>query len=163
MRPALPPYSGQIWLFLAASFSFGLSQAFLSLFLNFYLQALGLGPAWQGLINALPALTLAVVSLPLVALARRLSNARVLQLGAAFSVAGLSLLALAQGAGLAVLGAALQGVGSAALAVSGAPFMAGHSDSRTRAGLFTLQSALLVGAGFAGNCWAGSCPAFTPP
>ncbi|MDO4264756.1 MAG: MFS transporter, partial [Deinococcus sp.] len=139
-----PRYSRQVGLFLAASFSFGLSQAFVMLFLNFYLRALGLGPEWQGIINALPALTLAAVSLPLVVLARRLSNARVLQLGAVLSVLGLTLLALAPGAAMAVAGALLQGVGSAALAVSGAPFMANNSTEKTRVGLFTLQSALMV-------------------
>ncbi|RTR30920.1 MFS transporter [Deinococcus radiophilus] len=152
-------YSRQIWLFLAASFSFGLSQAFISLFLNFYLRELGLGPEWQGIVNALPALTLAAVSLPLVVLARRLSNARVIQLGAGLTVLGLSLLALAPGALLAVVGALLQGMGSAALSVSGAPFMANNSDERTRVGLFTIQSALMVGAGFVGNMLGGQLPA----
>lgn len=151
-------YSPQIWLFLGASFAFGLSQAFTALFLNFYLGALGLGPEWQGALNALPALTLAAVSLPLVVLARRLSNARVIRLGAFLTVLGLLLLALAPGAALATLGALLQGVGSAALAVSGAPFMANNSDEKTRVGLFTIQSALMVGAGFVGNLLGGQLP-----
>ncbi|ADY26485.1 major facilitator superfamily MFS_1 [Deinococcus proteolyticus MRP] len=156
-RPS-PSSTRQTRLFLAASFSFGLSQAFVMLFLNFYLGALGLGPEWQGIINALPALTLAAVSLPLVVLARRLSNARVIQLGAVLSVLGLALLALAPGALLAVAGALLQGMGSAALAVSGAPFMANNSTEKTRVRLFTLQSALMVGAGFVGNLLGGQLP-----
>lgn len=157
-RPALLNHSPQVWLFLGASFAFGLSQAFTALFLNFYLGALGLGPEWQGALNALPALTLAAVSLPLVVLARRLSNARVIRLGAFLTVAGLALLALADGAPLAMLGALLQGVGSAALAVSGAPFMANNSDEKTRVALFTVQSALMVGAGFVGNLLGGNLP-----
>ena len=76
-------FSRQVWLYLIAVFSFGLSQAFASLFLNFYLRALGLDAAWQGLINALPAISMAALSLPAVVLARRISNAHTLKIGAA--------------------------------------------------------------------------------
>ena len=53
-------FSRQVWLYLASAFSFGLAQAFAALFLNFYLRELGLGAEWQGFLNALPALTLAL-------------------------------------------------------------------------------------------------------
>ena len=76
-------FSRQVWLFLASVFAFGLSQAFTALFLNFYLRALGLGAEWQGVMNALPAITLACLSLPAVAVARRISNAHALKVGAA--------------------------------------------------------------------------------
>lgn len=151
-------FSRQLWLYLASAFSFGLAQAFTALFLNFYLRSLGLGAEWQGLINALPALTLAALSLPAVALARRISNAHTLKLGALLSLVGLVLLALAGGAGLAIVGALVQGAGAALSVVAGGPFMANNSDERSRVTLFSVQSALMTGAGFLGNLLGGRVP-----
>ncbi|MVN85758.1 MFS transporter [Deinococcus sp. HMF7620] len=151
-------FSGQVWLFLASVFVFGLSQAFTALFLNFYLRALGLGAEWQGVMNALPALTLAALSLPAVALARRISNAHTLKVGAALSLLGTVLLALAQGPLLVVLGALVQGAGAALSVVSGSPFMADNSTERSRVTLFSVQSALMTGAGFLGNLLGGQVP-----
>ncbi|GAA5503413.1 hypothetical protein Dxin01_03170 [Deinococcus xinjiangensis] len=151
-------FSRQVWLYLLSAFSFGLSQAFLALFLNFFLRALNLGPEWQGFMNALPALTLALLSLPAVALARRISNAHTLKVGAALSMFGTLLLALAHGPALVVLGAVVQGAGAALSVVSGSPFMANNSDEKSRVTLFSLQSALMTGAGFLGNMLGGRVP-----
>ncbi|GAA0522944.1 MFS transporter [Deinococcus depolymerans] len=147
-----------MWLFLAAVFSFGLSQAFTALFLNFYLRALGLGAEWQGVLNALPAVTLAALSLPAVALARRISNAHTLKVGAALSLAGTVLLAVAGGAALVIAGALLQGAGAALTVVASSPFMANNSDERSRVTLFSVQNALMTGAGFLGNLLGGQVP-----
>lgn len=151
-------FSRQLWLYLISAFSFGLSQAFLALFLNFFLRALKLGPEWQGFLNALPALTLALLSLPAVALARRISNAHTLKIGAALSMLGTLLLALAHGPGLVVLGALVQGAGAALSVVSGSPFMANNSDEKNRVTLFSVQQALMTGAGFLGNILGGRVP-----
>ncbi|MBZ9713949.1 MFS transporter [Deinococcus multiflagellatus] len=152
-------FSRQVWLFLSSVFVFGLSQAFTALFLNFYLRALGLGAEWQGLLNALPAVTLAALSLPAVALARRISNAHTLKVGAALGLVGTALLVLANGPALVVLGAIVQGAGAALSIVAGSPFMANQSDERTRVTLFSVQSALMTGAGFLGNLLGGQVPA----
>ncbi|SMB88875.1 MFS transporter [Deinococcus hopiensis] len=151
-------FSRPLWLYLSGSFSFGLAQAFAALFLNFYLRALGLGTEWQGLVNALPALTLACLSLPVVALARRISNARTIQLGSLLSLCGAVLLALSGGPAMAIAGALVQGAGAAMLVVAGSPFMAARSDERTRVTLFSAQSALMTGAGFLGNLLGGRVP-----
>ncbi|GAA5513610.1 hypothetical protein Dcar01_02354 [Deinococcus carri] len=151
-------FSRQLWLYLASAFTFGLAQAFAALFLNFYLRALGLGAEWQGLVNALPALTLAALSLPAVALARRISNARTIQIGSVLSLVGAALLALAGGPLGAIAGALVQGAGAALLVVSGSPFMANHSDEKSRVTLFSVQSALMTGAGFLGNLLGGRVP-----
>lgn len=151
-------FSPQVWLYLASVFSFGLSQAFAALFLNFYLRGLGLGAEWQGLLNALPALTLAALSLPAVALARRISNAHTLKIGAALSLVGTLLLASAPGPALAIVGALVQGAGAALSVVAGSPFMANHSDEESRVTLFSVQNALMTGAGFLGNLLGGRVP-----
>lgn len=151
-------FSRQVWLYLASAFSFGLAQAFAALFLNFYLRELGLGAEWQGFLNALPALTLAALSLPAVALARRISNAHTLKVGAALSVVGTLLLALAHGPALAVVGALVQGAGAALSVVAGSPFMANNSTEESRVTLFSVQNALMTGAGFVGNLLGGRVP-----
>lgn len=151
-------FSPQVWLYLTTSFSFGLAQAFLALFLNFYLRALGLGPEWQGIMNALPALTLVFLSLPAVALARRISNAHTIKIGVALSLLGTLILALAGGPGGVVTGALIQGAGAALMIVAGSPFMANNSDERSRVTLFSVQSALMTGAGFVGNMIGGRVP-----
>lgn len=151
-------FSRQVWLFLAAVFSFGLSQAFTGLFLNFYLRALGLGPEWQGLMNALPAVTLAALSLPAVALARRISNAHTLKVGAVLSVVGTVLLAAAGGPVMVIAGALVQGAGAALTVVASSPFMANNSDESNRVTLFSVQNALMTGAGFLGNLLGGQVP-----
>lgn len=151
-------FSPQVWLYLTTSFSFGLAQAFLALFLNFYLRALGLGPEWQGVMNALPALTLVFLSLPAVALARRISNAHTIKIGVALSLLGTLILALAGGPLGVVTGALVQGAGAALMIVAGSPFMANNSDERSRVTLFSVQSALMTGAGFVGNMIGGRVP-----
>lgn len=151
-------FSNQIWLYLTSAFTFGLSQAFMMLFLNFYLKALGLGTQWQGILNALPAITLALLSLPAVALARRISNAHTLKIGAALGLLGTLLITLAPGAALIVVGALFQGAGSALTVVSSTPFMANNSDEKNRVTLFSVQSAMFTAAGFVGNIVGGRIP-----
>ena len=151
-------FSRQVWLYLAAVFSFGLSQAFAALFLNFYLRALGLDAAWQGVINALPAVSMALLSLPAVALARRISNAHTLKIGAALGALGTALLALSQGPVQAIIGVAVQGAGAALTMVAGGPFMANNTDEKNRVTLFSVQNALMTGAGFLGNLLGGRVP-----
>ena len=151
-------FSRQLWLYLASAFSFGLAQAFTALFLNFYLRSLGLGAEWQGLINALPALTLAALSLPAVALARRISNARTLKIGAVLGAVGTALLAFSPGPLLALIGVTVQGAGAALTMVAGGPFMANNTDEKNRVTLFSLQNALMTGAGFLGNLLGGRVP-----
>ncbi|MFB9990716.1 MFS transporter [Deinococcus oregonensis] len=151
-------FTNQVWLFLAASFSFGLSQAFAALFLNFYLRELGLGAQWQGVLNALPALTLALLALPAAGLARRIGNVRAIGLGSVLGLVGAVILASASGPLMAVIGAVVQGAGTAALVVAGSPFMATHSTPQSRVTLFSVQSALMTGAGFLGNLLGGRVP-----
>ncbi|WP_045233441.1 MFS transporter [Deinococcus pimensis] len=151
-------FSPQARLYLAGSFSFGLAQAQLMLFLNFFLRAQGLSPGWQGFVNALPALSLALASLPAVAFARRVSNARTLQTGAALSALGFVLLATSASSWQTVAGTLVQGVGSAFMMVAGAAFMTNHSTEEQRVPLFSLQMALMTGAGFVGNLVGGRVP-----
>lgn len=151
-------FSRRIWLFLTASFSFGMGQAFTMLFLNFYLRALGLDGGMQGLINALPAFVSAVIAIPAVLVARRLGEVLTLKLGSLLAVAGMLVLALSNGAAMALAGSFIQGVGSALVMVSSSPFMAAETTEENRVPLFSLQMALMTGAGFLGNLLGGQIP-----
>ncbi|KAF5075394.1 Major Facilitator Superfamily protein [anaerobic digester metagenome] len=151
-------FSRRIWLFLTASFSFGMGQAFTMLFLNFYLRALGLDGGMQGLINALPAFVSAVIAIPAVLVARRLREVMTLKLGSLLAVAGMLVLALSNGAAMALAGSFIQGVGSALVMVSSSPFMAAETTEENRVPLFSLQMALMTGAGFLGNLLGGQIP-----
>lgn len=151
-------FSNKIWLFLAGAFSLGLSQAFMALFLNFYLEALGLRDSHTGLVNALPALTAAALSLPAVFMARRLGEVQTLKIGAAIGLVGIFLIAFANALLMAVAGSLLQGIGSSFIMVTSAPFMTRESTAENRVTLFSLQMALVTGAGFIGNYAGGFIP-----
>lgn len=151
-------FSRQVWFLLLATFSFGFAQSFLMLFLNFYLHALGMGAEWQGFINAIPAFSSMLLALPAVLVARRLSNANTLKLGGALAIFGMLFLIFAQGAVTALIGVLLQGCGAAFLMVSSMPFLANSSTLENRDQLFSVKSALLIGAGFFGNVIGGQIP-----
>lgn len=148
----------RIWLFLAASFSFGLGQAFTMLFLNFYLRALGLDASLQGLINAMPAFISALMSIPAVLVTRRFGEVKTLKLGIGLGFVGIGMLAIANGAPLALAGSLVQGIGSALMMVASSPFMAAETSEENRVPLFSLQMALSTGAGFLGNILGGQVP-----
>lgn len=128
------------------------------LFLNFYLRALGLDDGMQGLINALPAFVSALLSIPAVFVTRRLNEINTMKLGSVLSMGGLALIGLSNGSVLAISGSIIQGVGSALIMVSSSPFMAGETNEENRIPLFSLQTALMTGAGFLGNILGGRIP-----
>jgi len=149
-RPAL--------FFLFSTFIFGMGAAQLQLYLNFYLQALEVSASLQGVINALPSLAFIVTALPGAVLSSRIGLTRTLQLGGVLTLLGLLGVALGSSAltiGLAVL---LEGAGAALIGVASAPFMTRHSDDATRVPLFSLELALVTGAGFLGNLLGGLIP-----
>lgn len=143
-----------------ASFSFGLGQAFIQLFLNFFLRSMGLDGSMQGIINAMPAIISAAMSIPAIWITRKFSEVTTLKIGLVLSVVGLAVLAASSGAALALAGAFIQGLGSALTMVSASPFMAGETSEANRVPLFSLQMALSTGAGFLGNILGGQVPGF---
>lgn len=151
-------FNRTVWLFLFSSFVYGLGQAFLWLFLNFYLLSLGLPDSATGLVNALPALTIALLSLPAAYLVRRIGEVATLKLGTIIGLSGVSLIALAGGLPVALTGSFLQGVGSACVMVATAPFITRETTPLNRVHLFSLQMALITGAGFLGNLLGGRIP-----
>lgn len=151
-------FNKNVYLFLIGSVTLGISQAFMMLFLNFYLRALGLGGSWQGVVNAIPAVTSALLSLPAVYISKRLSESYTLKLGSFLGVIGTICIALSNGGLMAIFGSIITGVGGAFMMVSNAPFMASQTTEETRVPLFSIQMALMTGAGFLGNIVGGRIP-----
>lgn len=151
-------FSRRVWLFLFGSFVHGLGQAFMLLFLNFYLKALGLQDSYTGLVNALPAFTTAGLALPAVYLSRRFGEIRQMKWGMLSGLFGLSVIALASGPLVALIGSLFYGIGGALLMIVIAPFMAKESEPSNRVVLFSLQMALVTGSGFIGNLIGGRIP-----
>ena len=151
-------FSKKIWLFLIGSFAYGLGQAFMMLFLNFYLKSLGLDDSHTGLVNALPAFTSAALSIPAVLLSRRFGEVRTMKLGTIIGLSGILCITFANGPLVALVGSFLQGIGSAFIMVATSPFMAKESTPSNRVTLFSIQMALSTGAGFLGNLIGGSVP-----
>lgn len=151
-------FSRKIWLFLIGSFVHGLGQAFMMLFLNFYLASLGLKDSYTGLVNALPAFTSAALSIPAVYLSRRFGEVRTIKLGSIIGLTGIAIIAFANGPLVALIGSFFQGIGSAFIMVANSPFMAKETDDSNRVTLFAVQMALMTGAGFLGNVMGGWIP-----
>lgn len=128
------------------------------LMLNFYLESLGYSQSFIGGINALSALTMAVVGIPIGILSDRLPRKTALPLGAMFYIVG--------AAGVASWGTALplliftviSGIGAATISANSAPFMTEHSTAAQRTALFSVQAALTTATGFVGNLFGGHLP-----
>jgi MFS family permease len=141
----------------------GLAMALNTLFLNFYLQALGFSQQLIGLINGLPTATLVVAGLPVGRLIDRRGPRLGLVVGG-LAAAGASLgIAVSSTPPAVVASTVLLGVGSAFGFISVAPYQMANSTDRERVALFSAQAALLTGTGFLGNLIGGQLPGLFGP
>ncbi len=151
-------FSRNARLLLATSFCVGLSMAVTMLYLNFYLQSLGLTQQFIGMANAVPQAILVIVGLP----AGRLIDRYGPRLGllAGMAAAGLGALgvALSSSPGMLLAFAGLQGVGAAFGFISGAPFLMANSGERERVALFSAYAAVQTGTAFLGSLAGGRLP-----
>lgn len=136
----------------------GMSMALNTLFLNFYLQRLGLSQQLIGVVNALPAVVLVVVGFPVGRLVDRYGPRWGLLIGAGVAVVGSAGIAASGTASAILIFSALLGVGSAFGFISVAPFQMASSTERDRVALFSAQAALMTGTSFVGNLLGGRLP-----
>ncbi len=135
-----------------------------ALLLNLYLLRLGYGPAYIGLTNAVGPLALAVASLPVGQLSRRIGSRNVLIIGYFFSAAFLTLLPLGEGLPgpwpqrWIVLTYGISWLFGAFIVVNLSPFVMGSTAPAERNYAFSVQSALFPVAGFVGNLVGGLLP-----
>jgi MFS family permease len=152
------------YLLVVALVGFVVDGGVLAVLLNLYLLRVGYGPEQIGLVNAAGMLTFAAASLPAGALGERLGSLRVLAGGIALMLAGSMLLPLADtlAAGLRlpwlVATIALVYLGLAAFFVNTAPLLLATVRPEQRTQVFSLQTAMLSLAAFAGSLVGGALP-----
>ncbi|OFX30291.1 MAG: hypothetical protein A2Z07_01695 [Armatimonadetes bacterium RBG_16_67_12] len=136
----------------------GLSMALNALFLNFYLQALGLSQQIIGLANALPTATLMLAGLPVGKWIDRYGPRRGLLVGTALAAAASAGIAVSSTPSAVLACTAVIGLASAFGFISIAPYQMANSTERERVALFSAQAALMTGTGFIGNLVGGRLP-----
>lgn len=146
-------------LLLMTAFFVGLSMAVGGLFLNFYLQSLGLSQQFIGLANALPSFVLVAVGLPAGRLIDRHGPRWGLLVGTASAAAAALGFALTGVPAALLAFTVIQGVGAAFGFISIAPFQMANSTERERVALFSAQAALITGTAFLGNLVGSRLPA----
>lgn len=151
-------FSRNARLLLATSFCVGLSMAVTMLYLNFYLQSLGLTQQFIGMANAMPQAILVIVGLPAGRLIDQYGPRSGLLAGMAAAGLGALGVALSSSPGLLLAFAGLQGVGAAFGFISGAPFLMANSAERERVALFSAYAAVQTGTAFLGSLAGGRLP-----
>ena len=125
---------------------------------NLYVHSLGFGQDFIGLLNGLPSLVILAVGLPIGVAADRYGYLRFLTAGSFITAAA------ALGTGLVSSGpsllafAVLGGLGSSLTWVIGSPMLMAVSTPKERVVLFSVQAALMMGAGCVGSLMAGALP-----
>lgn len=145
-------------LFLVSTVLYWLGMTLVQLYLNFYLQSLGLDQGWIGVINATPQLTIVLLTFVIGGISARIGPWRAMMLGGAMAGLGVAGTALAQGPWLVVLATVVTGAGGGFMWSNSGPFMMANSNESIRATLFSLQAALGTLTGFVAFMVGGQLP-----
>lgn len=135
-----------------------------TLLLNLYLLRLGYGPSFIGLVNAVGPLSLALVSLPVGLISRRIGCRRALLIGFFGVSLGLGMLPLSEFfpeffQDYWITGSyMLAWLFASFTVVNFSPYLMGATAERERNYAFSIQNALWPVAGFAGNLVGGLLP-----
>ena len=170
--PAFPrvrmTFTRNVYIFLAieALIGFTLDGGVFAVLFNIFLLRIGYGPEFVGIVNSSGLLAFALISLPVGLWGRRWGIKRMIQYGLCTMFVGGTLLPLAellaspwQEAGLIVGYVAIMS-GVAAVFVNGTPFLMGSVAGGDRNRVFSLQTALISLAAFAGSLIGGRLPLF---
>jgi MFS family permease len=158
-------FSRDIRLFLICAALVGLAwDGMRAVILNLYLLRLGYGPEFIGLINGLGALAFGLLCPVAGAMGTRWGSRSMLIVGASLLTAGFGLLPLAESlaadwrAGWLIATTIVTHLGFAVYLVNGLPFMMDASGTEERVHVFSIHSAVLPLAAFAGSLLAGVLP-----
>lgn len=135
-----------------------ISWSAFNLTFNLYVHSLGYLQDFIGLLNGLPSVVILVVGLPVGMLADRKGYLPFLIGGSLLSAATSLGLGLATSRGALLAFALLGGLGASCTWVIGAPMLMSISSRDERVVLFSVQQALMMGAGLVGSLMAGSLP-----
>ena len=144
--------------YLSYSLLAGIAVAIYNLVFNLYMSALGFSNDIIGLFNALPAVGLLLVGLPLAGLADRIGYRIFLLAGASLTVVSSIVLALASARLIAVLAAGAFGLALIVFATLGGPLLAQVSTEGERVALFAVSQSLAWVSALAGNLLGGAIP-----
>jgi MFS family permease len=145
-------------LFLAGTVLYWLGMTVVQLYLNFYLQGLGLDQGWIGLVNAAPSLTTVVFTLVIGSVSQRLGPWRSMVIGTAIAGVGILGMVLSPNSWMVLGASVINGLGGGFVWSNTGPFLMAHSQERQRSTLFSLQASLGTLTGFVANMGAGVLP-----
>jgi MFS family permease len=158
-------FSRDIRLFLICAALVGFAwDGMRAVILNLYLLRLGYGPEFIGLLNGLGAFAFALLCPIAGAMGTRWGSRSMLITGASLLTAGFGLLPLAEflppdwREGWLLSATIVTHLGFAIYLVNGLPFMMNASGTEERTHVFSLHSAMLPLAAFAGSLLAGALP-----
>ncbi|MGD9144328.1 MAG: MFS transporter [Anaerolineae bacterium] len=158
-------FGRDIRLFLICAALVGLAwDGMRAVILNLYLLRLGYGPEFIGLINGLGALAFGLLCPVAGAMGTRWGSRSVLIVGTSLLTAGFGLLPLAESlpadwrSGWLIATTIVTHLGFALYLVNGLPFMMDASGTEERIHVFSVHSAVLPLAAFAGSLLAGALP-----
>jgi len=130
------------------------------LIFNLYIYSLGYQQDFIGLLNGLPSIVILAIGLPVGMAADRYGYKTFLVTGSVLSTLAVLALAFFE-ASPGLIGASLAlGVAGALTWVIGAPMMAANSNDKERVYLFSVNFALMMGAGFVGSMIGGMLPEY---
>ncbi len=147
-------------IFLWHTLTKGLMLALFGLVFNLYAYALGYDTAFIGLLNALPALTSLVCSVPAGLLGDRLGPRVTLLISGLLTPLCMVGLALSAGAPMLIFFCLANGVVTTFYWVSGIPLLTESTTPERRVGLFSINAFLLWGAGSLGYLLGGQVVQF---
>lgn len=157
-REAARSMSRPVRFFLASTILYWLGMTLAQLYLNFYLQALGLDQQWVGIINAAPNLTVVLLTFVVGSFSSRIGPWRAILVGTAVVSVGAAGTALSSGAWWVFAATIITGAGGAFIYSNSGPFMMVHTEEKARATIFSLQAALGTVTGFAAYLGGGQLP-----
>jgi MFS family permease len=147
-------------LFLASTVLYWLGMTVVQLYLNFYLQGLGLDQGWIGLINAAPSLATVVFTLVIGSVSQRLGPWMSMVVGTAIAGLGILGMVIAPSPWMVLAASLINGLGGGFVWSNVGPFLMLNSQERQRSTLFSLQAALGTLTGFVANMGAGVLPGY---
>jgi MFS family permease len=156
----------RLYLFATALMGFTYDGGIYAVIFNLYLLRLGYGPDFVGQVNAAGMFAFAVSAFPAGALGERFGNRRLLLVGMWTLFVGSFLLALVESGPLAwqtigLMGAyILLNIGLACYFVNSIPYLMNITTAEERTAAFSVQSASISLAAFAGSLIAGFLPGY---
>ena len=157
-RRRISGFSKNARLFTIASTAAAVAGSLYSLLFNLYLLAVGYSTGFLGLLVSLSSIASVVFAVPVGRLATVMGHRRLMLVAAAATAVVMLAQVMWPSPAVLIVGTILAAMENTALSVVGGPFMTENSTPEERAHLFTIQGALGMASGVAGNILGGALP-----